>query len=92
MRDTTALAPLPKINATRLKSKIPTSNHTSAPIITNEKAIIEVIFISFPLEKVFAKAEKICKNYTKRFSKTNLSKSISSIKSALVKRTLLYFA
>ena len=48
MRDTTAPVPAPKIYATRLKSNIPTSNHTSEPIITKENAMIVVIFISFP--------------------------------------------
>ena len=44
-REIIALRPLPNINATMLKSNMPTSNQTSAPIITKENAIIVVIFI-----------------------------------------------
>ena len=46
--------PAPKIKATRLKLKRPTSNHTSEPIIVSVKAIIVVIFIIFPLQVLFA--------------------------------------
>lgn len=61
MRDTTACAPAPKISATKLKSKSPTSNQTSAPIITSENAIIVVIFISFPPKVLCASITKLYK-------------------------------
>ena len=48
MRETIAALPVPNMNATRLKSNNPTSNHTSAPTITSKKAIIVVIFIFVP--------------------------------------------
>ena len=63
IRETTALAPLPNINATRLKSNIPTSNHTSAPIITSENAIIEVIFITFPRDLSICNREKVMREF-----------------------------
>ena len=55
-----AALPAPKIQATRLKLNRPTSNQTSAPIITSENAIIVVIFIITPLMGVWAKIVVIC--------------------------------
>ena len=51
MRDIIAAPPAPKMNATKLKLNKPTSNHTRAPIITSENAIIVVIFIYPPFTK-----------------------------------------
>ncbi len=74
IRDTTALPPAPKINATRLKSKIPTSNQTSAPIITKANAIIVVIFIVFPQNSVCAEIFLLYRVY--RFFFRNYSESL----------------
>ena len=46
--DTTASAPAPKIAATTLKSNIPTSPQTIAPIMTRTNAVTVVTFIFSP--------------------------------------------
>lgn len=67
MRDTTAPLPAPKMNATKLKSNTPTKSQTSAPIITNAKAIIVVIFILFPRTKSMGSKFYFIHNYSKIF-------------------------
>ena len=43
--ETTAPAPIPKINPTKLILARPTSSQTSAPMIVSTNAIVVVIFI-----------------------------------------------
>ncbi len=56
-----AILPAPKNIATRLKLNKPINSQTSPPIITSVNAIIVVIFIFYPLNKVFANLKKLYK-------------------------------